>query len=530
MRIARSEHGKLSGAPRTLRRWGLGLTALLAACTSTLESSTSYTGSATSKAIPIGGYATEPGAWVYPQVLTSLGVGAKDAGATWLSIGAFQASTTPIMSGGEDYFAWNGTLTNFTNATWPSGGVARVRVLFQNGATYTNGVTFDDLGCLLDGSLDFAGRAMKCASHDSGYLHLVDEDPITSSSRAYISLRETPVRRFQGTIVDNPPEDYYAVVDPTQARTTLNDWQLVNGFDGFGRALPGYEPAVHATYYNKGDLELGRQMNCVKKVNSPEVACFVTNYGDAAAFGGPGPGDAAGPSLAAAIAKSSAAVVATVAMEYRPGAATNRVTFYAFDPAGVRVNAAELDHQGAKSLPGACLSCHGGRFNAATASVNGAHFLPFDVDNFSYSTTAGYTLAAQQGAFRALNKLVLGTGSTSAISELINGWYHNNVEVNGPDQDTDFVPPGWSDQKVVYREVVKPYCRGCHVALNDPAAAPAIFDINTFAELNAYRLVAMNRVCELHDMPHSEVTRKLFWQSPARGHFIGEFNLPTACN
>lgn len=39
----------------------------------------------------------------------------------------------------------------------------------------------------------------------------------------------------------------------------------------------------------------------------------------------------------------------------------------------------------------------------------------------------------------------------------------------------------------------------------------------------------MTRVCELYDMPHSEVARKNFWQSPARGHLIGEFNWPTAC-
>jgi hypothetical protein len=30
-------------------------------------------------------------------------------------------------------------------------------------------------------------------------------------------------------------------------------------------------------------------------------------------------------------------------------------------------------------------------------------------------------------------------------------------------------------------------------------------------------------------IPTAEVARKNFWQSPARGHLIGELNLPTAC-
>jgi hypothetical protein len=126
----------------------------------------------------------------------------------------------------------------------------------------------------------------------------------------------------------------------------------------------------------------------------------------------------------------------------------------------------------------------------------------------------------------------MNAGPTVGISELVNGWYANNLNSNGPDQDSSFVPPGWVGQEVVYQEVVKPYCRGCHLALYDttPAAAPAIFDINTYSELNSFRLVAGNRVCEIYDMPHAEVTRRNFWESPARGHLIGEFDLPTACN
>lgn len=502
-----------------------------AACTTNLETSTAYTGTADTKAIPISGFTTEPGGWVYPQVLTSLDVGARDAGATWQSLGAIRATTTPTTSDGEDYYAWSGTMSGFTNATWPSGGVARVRMLFQIGNDLTPGFSFDDLGCLLsDLSKNFEQRAFACAGHDNGHFHLVDGDPIRSSSRDYISLRETPRVLFQGNVVADPAVDYYAAVDPQSTRTTLNAWKSVNGFNPNGTAQPGYDPAVSTTYFNKGDLELGRHMNCVKKSTTAALACYVTNYGDPAQVV-PGPGDNANASLGAAVARDPDALVATVAMEYRPGSALHKVTFFAFDAAGARVTRVVLDSEGAKNMPGACLSCHGGRFQSATDSVAGAHFLPFDVDNFSYSGAAGFTLAAQQDAFRALNKLILGANPTPAITELVNGWYDSDLGTAGPDQDTDFVPPGWEGQETTYQEVVKPYCRGCHVTLDDPAAgAPQIFDINTYDELSAYRFVAQDRVCERYDMPHAEVTRKLFWKSPARGHFLGEFNLPTSCN
>jgi hypothetical protein len=496
----------------------------LAACVTTTESSTSYTGSTSSKAINIGGFTIEPAGSVVAQVLTSLGTGAKDPGATWQSIGAYTASSTGTTSGGTDYFGWNGTLTNFTNSTWPSGGVARVRMLYEVDGTWTPGVTVDDTGCLLENvdNADYAGVATICASHDSGYLHLVDGDPVRSSTRQYISLRETPVVRFGGSVVSDPAVDYYAVVDPTSTRTTLAAWQAVNGFDTVGRALAGYEAAVTATYFNKGDLELGRRMFCTKKINAGDVACYVTNYGDPAGSGGPGPQQSEAAALAAAVAQNSAALVATVAMEYRPNDAANRVTFFAFNATRNRVTSVVLDREGAKNMPGACLSCHGGRFSGTTDSVAGARFLPFDVDNFSFSTTTGFRLADQQAAFRALNDLVLKTGPTAGITELVAGWYDGNTAPSGPNQDTEFVPAGWSSQPDVYREVVKPYCRGCHLALD-------VVDFNTFAELQAFQALALDRVCELYDMPHAQVTRENFWASPARGHLIGEFNWPTAC-
>lgn len=496
---------------------------LISGCVTSTESSTAYSGSASAHAIAIGGYTTEPGGEVIAQVQSSLWTGAKDPATTWKSIGAFFASTSGTTSGNDTYYPWTGTLQNFTDATWPAGGVARVRMLYEVDGSWTTGTTFDDLGCLLSPGADFATIAVNCAGHDSGYLHLVDGDPVTRSSIRYISLRETAVVRFGGSIVSDPAKDYYATVDPTSTRTTLAAWQAVNGFAASGSALPGYQPSIQATYFNKGDLELGRRMYCTTKISGGDAACYVTNYGDPAAARGPGPQDNQAAALAAAVAKDQAGLVATVAMEYRPNDATNRVTFFAYNATGTRVTSVELDREGSKNLPGACLSCHGGRYNTTTRSVAGAHFLPFDVDNLAYSTTVGYRLADQQAAFRALNDLVVKTGPTVGISELVAGWYGGNTGATGPSQNNQFVPAGWSNQAVLYEEVIKPYCRSCHLALD-------VVDFNTASELEAFQATVLDRVCERYDMPHAQVTRDNFWASPARGHLIGEFNWPTPCD
>lgn len=515
--------------PRTLLA-GAALTALLS-CTTSFESSMAYTGDPGDVSLPVYGFTVESTGWVQAQVLTSLDTSARDPAATWSTLAALPIDGAGVSDGTMTIYPWGGILSGFTPSTWPDGGVARVRILHPANGAYVVGNTFDDLGCLDDNSnLDFQARADACESHDNGYFHLVDGDPISPSSVDYISARATPVVRFNGVIISNPADNYYARIDPLGAKATLSAWKSANGFDAAGDALPGYEAATSALYYNNGDLELGRDMHCVKRSNSPDLACYVTNYGDADAIDGPHPGDDSTVALLATVARDPDGVVATVAMEYRSSALTDRVTFYAFGPDGARVAEAELDSENAKGVPGACLSCHGGHFDGTTFEVTGAHFLPFDVDNFIYSSATGHGLSAQQARFRKLNRMVLATGPTAAISQLVNGWYGNNLSGTGPNQDTSYVPPGWEGQEVVYRKVVKPYCRGCHIALNDPASPPTFVDFDTYDDLVSTTSTIQRRVCDDHDMPHAEVTRRRFWTSPARGHLIGALQLSTACD
>jgi hypothetical protein len=106
---------------------------LASGCVINTESVTDYNDSIANSArsIAINGLTTEPSGHVYAQVLTSLYTSARDPAATWQSIGAFTASATGTTSGSQDYYGWNGALTNFTQNTWPAGGVARVRILYD---------------------------------------------------------------------------------------------------------------------------------------------------------------------------------------------------------------------------------------------------------------------------------------------------------------------------------------------------------------------------------------------------------------
>ena len=96
--------------------------------------------------------------------------------------------------------------------------------------------------------------------------------------------------------------------------------------------------------------------------------------------------------------------------------------------------------------------------------------------------------------------------------------------------DPTFVPPDWKSAGTagtqIYNEVVKPYCRTCHVS-HDPGvdwtswqqfkdASPTI---GFFACNNASTV----------PMPQAEQTQTRFWRSGARTHLVNAFSLSGAC-
>jgi hypothetical protein len=306
---------------------------------------------------------------------------------------------------------------------------------------------------------------------------------------------------------------------------TFQDWLTANGFAAATQV-------AKAIYFNKLDLQFGREMNCWQ--NGQTVACYVVNYG-------PKPTDATWPDRITALddAKNHThPPFATVAMVYNPAITTNPVSFYVFnnggsqsplDPATVPlVTQAALDTEGGKTVPRMCMGCHGGSYihsDATTnpptpASVLGAQFLPFDVISFGLDSDT-----TVQQAFLDLNAFVLATKPNQAIVEFVNGTYPGLTggvtqpfaqSITGT-PTVDFIPANWnrnvlydgttptSNQSqtvaTLYSTLVRNYCRMCHLAQPRDFATYDVGPGNFKSDsglIEAY-------TCVDGDMPHMEV-------------------------
>jgi len=331
-----------------------------------------------------------------------------------------------------------------------------------------------------------------------------------------------------GSAPANAGAEYYAAIDPTNARDTLDKWKAANGF--------GQGDEVVTYYFNGGDLDYGREMHCRQAVGGPftlpgtvSTFCYVTNYGSdvnpAASFLSPAvPPDLAGleasvkRALDRAVAHDPTQAFATVAMEsYQSGIFSilaNNVRFYVFNTQGVRQTTAALDSEGAKAVPVMCMACHGGSYDYAAHAVHSASFLPFDLHSFRFSTTTGFTRADQEENFRQQNRMVRDAGTTSdGIVRLINHFYPHGVVNVGQIAADDF-PPGWSGENhdSLYRQVVAQYCRSCHSALTPVAPQ---YEWNTYAQFQAAAGLIAADVCGAHAMPHAEIPFYKFWQLDA---------------
>jgi hypothetical protein len=295
---------------------------------------------------------------------------------------------------------------------------------------------------------------------------------------------------------------YYAAI---QADATLDAWMIRNEF-------PLGEDAS-ASYFNAGDLELGRGMHMNRRSDGG-IAYYVTNFASAdKAFQGD-PADA----------------IATVAMEYSkyPSVAVGApkfTKFYVFNKAGNLVNKAELDDRGDKYVPGLCVVCHAGTLpldlNAASPPGNtDSRFIPFDLKSFDASPLQpGYpamlSRAAQEESFRKLNEGVyLHTGATDAQKALIEAWYEPlGVSSAGQTQQDGIanIPFNWSSlapaDAQFYFDVIRPSCRSCHASrgpgldFGDPQSFPG--------------LLALDAVCVNGSMPQSFATWRNLWHSQA---------------
>jgi hypothetical protein len=363
---------------------------------------------------------------------------------------------------------------------WPTGGVLRLRVVDDAGVALPHDAALPE---------DTVVAVVNPAAAPATWTYLVEKQPG--------SIDETIA--------------YYTAID---APLTLDAFLTRYG-------LPGDETS--AAYYNAGDLGIGREMHC-RATDAPAggLACYVRNFGT---FGG-----TRDDALAALV--GAGPPLATVAMVYTPPiTAPNAVAFIVYGPDGARINEAQLDtHGDNKSIPQNCLNCHGGRssYDLATHAASGARFLAFDPAAFDYALRPDLTFAAQEDKLRRLDRLVANASPTAGVIEMIEGMYPTN---NTP-YDPLFVPAGWNasprDARV-YREVIAPYCRGCHASFenapNDPLAFP------TAASVKSRAASVLTRVCGIgpKGMPTAEATTLRFFGSSARALLLAWLERPGAC-
>ncbi len=338
---------------------------------------------------------------------------------------------------------------------------------------------------------------------------------------------------------------------PTATLGTFKAWKQTYGFSADPTTPAAAE--VRATYYNNADLQFGRDMHCVtsggKLAISTYVACYVSNYGAGTTTFG------SDPQTAIANAAANTGRIATVAMVYsqsklvRVGGTRPPpiVEFFVFNNTlngdgddGSLLEAAILDSQGPKAVPGVCIACHGGNYvGSPTHNVQTANFLPFDAPSFIYSTANTRLLeSAQRDTIRQLNGFVQTAAPRPTIPQLITGWYGwcGGVGTKGCYVDdvghpfypnaacntasTDFSsetcgwPATWGGQQAqsVYQHVPRVYCRTCHVAQSNFLNVQSFRDWTAqVSTIQSYVLASQASPPGLNYMPFAAVPYNGLW-------------------
>ncbi len=375
--------------------------------------------------------------------------------------------------------------------------------------------------------------------------------PAAASGPDSFLLATNPLVQPDGTLQSNTlayAEAYYAEIDPDNAKDTLDKWKAANRFDEAGGVQ------VSAVFGDFRDLGYGRRMTGRHNTDDDTIAFVVENY-----LVNPGSkayGDTI--NLDAAIVEDRQWRASINAIEYSPGpgGTVRYAKFYSFDPAtGARRLTQDLDSRGEKALPGACIVCHGGRVDPLEPvdAVTGKPRFPllqnseaaqrgdtrgrmhaFEVDALTFSDRPGFSRAEQQAALKAMNRMVLcsypyagvqpaplaedqcrqsdtsGLEWQASAATLIKDGY------GGPGlPDATYteppVPAGWSNRAALYRDVIAPACRNCHLVRG--TGQQSDIDFSTFAKFDGYAARHRYHVFERGNMPLAKVQFDAFWAS-----------------
>lgn len=364
-------------------------------------------------------------------------------------------------------------------------------------------------------------------------------------------LFPNPQAQQDGTYQTNTTayaQAYYAAIDPTNLKTTLDDWKAQNGFGG------GTGTEISVVFRDVNDLGYGRRMTARLNADNT-VAFFVENYSVTAV-----PGRSYGAlNLEAAISQDRHWHVGTNAIEFSPG--PNGQTFAKFfnfsSATGQRQLTANLDGKGQKAMPGICVSCHGGRgdpLNADGTFPNGgntrARLQPLNVGTFEFAPIPGYTRVDLEASLKQINQFVLCTYPLSAATanaedacrpvvsaaewanywqstaaEMVKDWYDTNGDGAGMESTTfsdTYLPTGWVGQETLYNNVVAPYCRTCHI-LRGAGSNQSDIDFMTYAKFQGYADRIKTHVIDRGNMPLAFLVAQRFWNSAAGPNTLAAF-------
>ena len=371
-------------------------------------------------------------------------------------------------------------------------------------------------------------------------------------------LFPNPLKLDDGTAQSNTlayAESYYAAIDPQNERTTFAAWKTKNRFDQpNGRQ-------VAAAFGDFRDLGYGRRMTARQNLDDNSIAFFVENYLVDTGGGGYG----SGLNLDAAIVQDRRWQANINAIEFSPGpgGTVKFAKFFSFDPVtGARRLEQDIDGRGPKSLPGLCISCHGGRADALEplgAALPPARFAflansaepaqrgdtrgklhVFELDTLTFSTRPGFTRPEQEAALKAMNEIVLCSypmvggppaapsknacrptattnntewqGTTAAT--LIQGAY-GGIELPNDKYAEPVVPAGWATQEALYTSVVVPACRSCHIVRGTGGTTErqSDIDLTTVAKFDSYADRIKAHVFDRGNMPLAKIVFDRFWSS-----------------
>lgn len=375
-----------------------------------------------------------------------------------------------------------------------------------------------------------------------------DPEPAAVAGPDSFLLFPNPQVQADGTVQMNTAayqQAYYAAIDPNNAKDTLAKWKAANGWDS------GTGTQITVVFGDKKDLGYGRRMNARRNADGT-LAFYVENYliknNGAYAY--------STLNLDAAVARDTQWMVGVNAIEFSPGpnGGVPFPKFYNFNAVtGQRAVFVDLDGRGDKAMPGPCISCHGGRgdalmpadatgkqkFNLVQNGVSQArgdvqaHMHHFEVDSFDFSSTPGFTRADLEPAIKTINKWILCTYPLPAPStapedacrrpagpaewqgtaaDLIKSAYGGDGLPNATYSD-NYVPASWvnAGQSTLYKEVVAPSCRTCHVMRG--TALQSDLDFTSYEKFRDYSDRIKAHILDRGNMPLAKIVYDAFYGS-----------------